>query len=78
MSSGLRTTDRISFQQVITTIDVSDDLIKSSDYFYIISKDEEKMVQDVKKYLKDSKKNSIEIDKLQKERLSTIEEIINN
>ena len=36
------------------------------------------MVQDVKKYLKDSKKNSIEIDKLQKERLSTIEEIINN
>lgn len=65
-------------KQVITTIDVSDDLIKSSDYFYIISKDEEKMVQDVKKYLKDSKKNSIEIDKLQKERLSTIEEIINN
>ena len=59
---------------IITTIPVSDDKIDIRDYAYIVSKDEDKMVKEVKDVLNDSKKNkSISIDKIQKERIKDLE-----
>ena len=65
-------------KQVMTTIDVSDDLIKSSDYFHMISKEEKEMVKEVKEYIKENKTIHLSIESLQEERLKKLENIINN
>ena len=61
-------------KNIITTIPVSDDKIDIRDYAYIISKDETKMVKEVKEILNNPKKQkSISIDKIQKERIKDLE-----
>lgn len=61
-------------KDIITTIPVSDDKIDIRDYAYIVSKDETKMVNEVKDIInKPSKKNNISIDKIQKERIKDLE-----
>ena len=61
-------------KQIITTIPVSDDKIDIRDYAYIVSKDEDKMVKEVKDILNNPKKNkTISIDKIQKERIKDLE-----
>ena len=61
---------------IITTIDVSDDLIDISDYASIISKDEEEMVKEVKEILKHGKKkNDVSLTSIQKDRMSELEKI---
>lgn len=62
---------------IITTINTSDDQINISDGFgYIISKDEEKMVKEVKELLnKDIKTKTIDFKEIQKKRMKSLEEI---
>lgn len=65
--------------EIITTIPVSDDKIDIKDYAYIVSKDEDKMVKEVKAVLnKSNKQNSISIDKIQKERMKDLEVLFDN
>ena len=61
----------------ITTIDVSDEEINiGKDYAYIIPKDEDKMVKEVKKILTKKKKiKEINLDKIQKQRIKKLEHI---
>lgn len=62
---------------IITTIDVSDDKINiGKDYAHIISKDEKEMVQEVKNIIKKQEKvNSIDLHKIQQERIKNLEAI---
>lgn len=64
---------------IITTINTSDDQINISDGFgYIISKDEEKMINEVQKLLKkDIKTKIIDFKEIQKKRMESLEEIFN-
>lgn len=64
---------------IITTINTSDDQINISDGFgYIISKDEEKMIKEVKEFLKrDVKIKTIDFKEIQKKRMEALEEIFN-
>lgn len=63
---------------IITTIPVSDDKIDIRDYAYIISKNEDKMVKEVKNILDKSKRNKIvSIDNIQKERIKDLENLFN-
>ncbi len=65
-------------KKIITTIPVSDDKIDIRDYASIISKDEKKMVNEVKNILKESSKNkTISLDKIQEERIKDLEKIFN-
>jgi glycosyltransferase involved in cell wall biosynthesis len=65
-------------KEIITTIPVSDDKIDIRDYAYIVSKDEDKMVKEVKDILNKSRKQkSISIDKIQKERMKDLEVLFN-
>lgn len=64
---------------VITTIDISDDKINiGKDYASIISKDESKMVTEVKKILKTKQKiKKINLDALQEKRMKELEKLFN-
>ena len=64
---------------IITTISVSDDLIDISKSAYIISKEEDKMVEEVKEILKQKKKrNNLSLEKIQKGRIKELEKIFNS
>lgn len=65
-------------KQIITTIPVSDGFINIEDYAYIISQDEDKIVKQVKDILKKEKaKININMEQIQKEKISVFEKIIN-
>ena len=65
-------------KNIITTIPVSDDKINIRDYAYIVSKNEDKMVKEVKEIIKHPKKQkNISIEKIQKERISDLEDLFN-
>lgn len=62
-------------KNIITTIDVSDDYIKISDYASIISKDD-KMIKQVKDILKkDKKTKEINLEEIQEKRIKELEKI---
>ena len=62
-------------KNIITTIDVSDDYIKISDYASIISKDD-KMIKEVKDILKEKKKNKkINLEEIQNKRIKELEKM---
>ncbi len=65
-------------KKIITTVSVSDDEIDMKDYAYIISKEENLMVEEVRKIL-DKKENikDIDIEKIQKRRIEKLENIFN-
>lgn len=66
-------------KDIITTIPVSDDQIDIKKYASIISKDEDKMVKEVKEILKNNKKsNKISIEDIQDKRIKDLEKIFDN
>lgn len=66
-------------KKIITTIETSDESIDIKEIAYIIPKEENKMVKAVKEILKDnSKKKSINIDKIQKNKIKIFEELFDN
>lgn len=65
-------------KNIITTINTSDESINMKDYAYIISKDEDKMIKEVKDILKSNKKvKDIDLEKIQKTRIKELEKIFN-
>ena len=64
-------------KKIVTTIDVSDDAINmGKDYAFIVSKDEKKMVEEVKEILnKNSKVKSIDLNKVQNKKMLKFEEM---
>lgn len=65
-------------KDIITTLNTSDDNIDMKDYAYIISKDEDKMIKEVKDIIKKkSKKKTINLEELQEDRISRLEKIFN-
>lgn len=64
-------------KKIITTIDVSDDSINmGKEYAFIVSKDEKKMVEEVKEILKhNSKVNPIDLNKIQDKKMTKFEKI---
>ena len=64
-------------KKIITTIDVSDDAINmGKDYAFIVSKDEKKMVEEVKEILnKNNKVKSIDLNKVQNKKMLKFEEM---
>lgn len=66
-------------KQIITTIPTSDDLLDMKDCAHIISKEEEKMIADVKEIItKNKPKQNPDLNKLQKKRIEKLEKIINS
>lgn len=66
-------------KQIITTIPTSDDLLDMKNYAHIISKDEGKMISDVKTIItKNKQKPKIDLNKLQKDRVEKLEKLINS
>lgn len=66
-------------KEIITTIKASDDQIDISKYAYIISKDEDKMIKEVKDILKkNNKKEKLDMSRIQIDRVKMLEEIFNN
>ena len=66
-------------KNIITTIETSDESIDMKDIAYIIPKKENEMVKSVKEILKEnSKKKSINIDKIQKNKIKIFEELFDN
>lgn len=66
-------------KKIITTIKTSDDSLDISDYAYIVSKDPETMVEEVKEILKqDKQKAIINLEEIQRKRIMKLEKIINN
>ena len=66
-------------KQIITTIDVSDEVINiGKDYAYIIPKDQTEMISAVEKILiKNKKQKQINLDKIQINRIKKLEKIFN-
>ncbi len=66
-------------KNIITTIDVSDDAINvGKDCAFIVSKDENKMIKEVKEILKNNKsKKHIDLEKIQEEKMKKFEEMFN-
>lgn len=64
-------------KKIITTIDVSDDSINmGKEYAFIVSKDEKKMVEEVKEILKhNSKVSPIDLNKIQDKKMTKFEKI---
>lgn len=63
-------------KQIITTIPVSDDALDIKNYATIISKDDKKLITEVKNILKEKKKSiKIDIEKIQKERMQKLERV---
>ena len=66
-------------KKIFTTIRTSDDQIDMKDYAYIISKDDKKLVEDVKKVLDNKPKlKTIDIKKIQSKRIEDFEKLFNN
>ena len=66
-------------KNIITTIETSDESIDMKEIAYIIPKKENEMVKSVKEILKEnSKKKSINIDKIQKNKIKIFEELFDN
>ena len=64
---------------IITTINTSDDQLDMKDYAYIVSKDEKKMVSEVKVILnKNEKQKLIDLEKIQKQRIKEFEKLFNS
>ena len=65
-------------KDIITTLNTSDDNINMKDYAYIISKDEDKMIKEVKDIIKKkSTKKNINLEELQEIRMKKLEKIFN-
>lgn len=65
-------------KQIITTIPVSDDQINIKNYANIISKDDKKMISEVKNILKEKKSSpKVDYNQIQEKRLIKLEEIFN-
>lgn len=65
-------------KKIITTVPTSDDLIDIKDYATIISKDEKKMVKEIKEALeKTTKTKEIDLEKVQNERMKSFEALFN-
>ena len=65
-------------KNIITTINTSDESINMKDYAYIVSKDEDKMIKEVKDILKSNKKaKDIDLEKIQESRINKLEKIFN-
>lgn len=63
-------------KKIITTIPTSDEYINIKDYAYIISKDEDKMVEEVKEILaKKKSKSKINLAEIQEKRIKKLESI---
>ena len=63
-------------KQIVTTIDVSDEEISIKDYAYIISKDQDKMLKEVKEIIKKDKKyDSVDLEKIQNSRMKRFEKL---
>ena len=63
-------------KKIITTIPTSDEYINIKDYAYIISKDEDKMVEEVKEILaKKKSKSKINLAEIQEKRIKKLEGI---
>ncbi len=66
-------------KQIMTTIPVSDDKLDIRDHSYIISKDINKMIEEVKAIIEKPKKfNKVDIEGIQKERIIELEKLFNN
>lgn len=66
-------------KKIITTIPTSDEQIDISKCAYIISKDENKMIKEVKSILKKKEKlEKIDLEKIQKDRMKRFEKIFND
>ena len=66
-------------KNIITTIDVSDETIEMKKYSYLISKDKDKEIEEIKEILKkDKKNNKLSIKKIQKERMKQLEKIFDD
>ena len=66
-------------KNIITTIETSDESIDMKDIAYIIPKKENEMVEKVKDILKKKNtKKSINIDKIQKNKIKIFEELFDN
>lgn len=64
-------------KKIISTLDLSDDEIKISDYGYIVSMDAGKMKKEIETILKDDKKfKSVDFNKINQERIKKIESLI--
>ena len=65
-------------KSIITTIPTSDEYLNIEDYAYIISKDQSKMIKEVKRIL-DSKevKKTIDLEKIQERRMASLERLFN-
>ena len=65
-------------KSIITTIPTSDEYLSIEDYAYIISKDQSKMIKEVKRIL-DSKeeKKTIDLEKIQERRMASLERLFN-
>lgn len=65
-------------KSIITTIPTSDEYLNIEDYAYIISKDQTKMIKEVKKILESKEeKKIIDLDSIQKKRMGTLERLFN-
>ena len=65
-------------KDIITTIPTSDEAIDMKDYAYIISKDENKMVDEVKDILKkNTHHQNIDLEIIEEKRMKKFEEIFN-
>ena len=65
-------------KKIITTIPTSDEYIDIKDYAYIISKDEEKMIEEVKEIItKKKSKSKIDLAEIQEKRIKKLEGIFN-
>ena len=63
-------------RDIITTFPTSDDCIDIRKYGHVISKDEKKMVKEVKEIINEYHRyKKIDIDKFQKERIKRIEKL---
>ena len=63
---------------IITTIPTSDDLIDIKDYSYVISKDKDKMIKEVKEIIKKKDKvKEIDLKEVEKKRMKKLEELFN-
>ena len=65
-------------KSIITTIPTSDDLIDINDYAYVVSKEENTLVNQVKKILKDKNRNKkVDFESMQISRMKKLEDLFN-
>ena len=65
-------------KSIITTIPTSDEYLNIEDYAYIISKDQSKMIKEVKRILSSKEvKKTIDLEKIQERRMASLERLFN-